>query len=91
MELDRTALDHMAVRALEEAQQRYGELDFAFVRTVAIVMEVDLGNSAPTFSVCSDDRVWTHRAFLEHAVHCLDDEVERMRVEFLREHDGEED
>ena len=82
--MDCSPLKDMMARGQEFLEEHF-EGEDAFIRTITLVMEIDVGHECGTFSICSDDRAWGHRAFLEHAIDCLDSEVEAIR----RDSDGD--
>jgi len=73
--VDTTQVGSLAANVMEHIEDKYD--DDTTVRTVAIVVEVDTGDSTTIVTRCNDDRSWVQMRFLEEAlgamVYCLEE------------------
>lgn len=80
--MDGYAITTFAANMAEQLADQYS--DEAFVRTQALVVEIDDGDAGIEIRVlCSDDRAWVQEKFLDQALEALEN-----RVDEERERDG---
>lgn len=70
--IDASPLRRLADGVIQQLEQSDTE---GFVRTVALLVEIDLGDSTTLVVRCSDDRDWARFAFIDHVL----DRMEEVR------------
>lgn len=75
---DTEALGNLVANVMGELADRP---DGAFVRTVAIVVELDCGDTTEILAATSEDRPWASIEFLRQGIVTLEDQVDAMREE----------
>lgn len=87
-QIDTTPLGRLSAELMEGISEL--ELDEGSrIREVAVIAEIDHGDSTSTLVHCTDDRTWVKVAFLREVAYRIEDGTERAYLRRL-EDEGEE-
>ena len=75
--MDATLLGQYAAEMMAHISEHY--TDERELRTVAIIAEVDVGDSTEIITVCSDSRSWVQVAFLNEAKILVEERLEQTQ------------